>query len=239
MPRLFRPVTGVMRRARFQSLIMVLALAALPLSADTILFSTFSANNPPYSASSWLVGSDTNTEIGVGFTNPFSSPYTLSQIQVADDFYSASNDGGMYDNLNVGLWQSSSDLNSATELESWSVSVSPPLTAEILTLDSTLMPVINPTDFYFITESVTSDPTPPTAEYGWQQNNLSPVQDGYYALLGTGSWVSEADGATPAFSVSGNLVSPSAVPEPRGYAILLAAGFAGFLLLRRRGAASA
>jgi hypothetical protein len=170
----------------------------------------------------------------VGFTDPFSSSYTLSQILVADNFSSASTDGGIYDDLNVGFWQSTTnDLNSATELETWSISTSTVGPPAIYTLTSVLNPVINPTDYYFITENITPDPTvgAATAEWGWQWNSLSPVQTGYYSNFAGGSWFAEG-GTTPVFSVSGNAVT-AGVPEPRSLA-LLAAGFVGILIVRAR-----
>jgi hypothetical protein len=101
-----------------------------------------------------------------------------------------------------------------------------------------LNPVINPSDFYFITETVTPDPTDGAtqAEWGFQVNNLTPLQTGFYSEFAGGAWFAvTGDGATtPVFSVSGD-----SVPEPRSSAALLAAGLAGMLVLRRSRNASA
>ena len=79
------------------------------------------------------------------------------------------------------------------------------------------------------------------ATWGWQQNNESPTaQTGYFSEFAGGSWFAET-GTTPAFTVSGTPYVPPApgVPEPRSYALLLAAAFMGILILRRRRNAAA
>jgi hypothetical protein len=213
-----------------------LLLSALPLGASTLLASNFGPGET-YAISTgdaWATGDGGDSGNAVGFTDPNSSYYTLSQIVVADNFFTPSADGGIYNDLNVGLWQSSTDnLNGATELETWAVTTGTLQTAMLFPLTSVLNPVIDPTQFYFITENVTPDPTPGanTATWGWQQNSLTPAQMGYFSNFNGGGWFVET-GTTPVFSVSGDLVT-SGVPEPRSSA-LLAAGFAALLILRAR-----
>jgi hypothetical protein len=231
----------------FVSLLAVLALAALPLSASTLV------SNFPYqtdTGDAWETGGSGESGNAVGFT--VSSSYSLTQLQVADNFFTASTDGGIYNNLNVGIWQSTTDnLNSATELESWVItpSLPPSQTAELFTLTPgtsttpAITPVMNDSDFYFITETVIPDPSAGAtqATWGWQQNNESPTaQTGYFSEFAGGSWFAET-GTTPAFTVSGTPYVPPApgVPEPRSYALLLAAAFMGILILRRRRNAAA
>jgi hypothetical protein len=214
-----------------------LVLAALPLSGGTLLVSNFGPGNTfdPSTGDSWATGGGNESGNAVGFVDPTSSTYNLTQIQVADNFFIPSTDGGMFDNLNVGIWQNTTnDLNGATELESWSLTTSTLQTAQLFTLTSLLNPAINPADFYFITETVTPDPSAGAtqAEWGWQWNNLNPIATGYYSEFAGGSWFPEM-GPTPVFSVSGNL-SPSTVPEPQSYVALLALGLVGMLILRHR-----
>jgi hypothetical protein len=245
-------------RARFQSLLGILALAALPLSADTILVSTLSTANPPFDSAtgdSWAVGTSGNTELAVGFQDLSSLSYLLTQIQVADNF-SVSDPNSIttpaLNNLIVGLWQSTTDdPNNATELQSWNITA-PSATGnpgQLYTLNSAVPTVINPTDFYFITENVTPDGAN-TAEWGWQENNLTPMQIGlYFGTFGTpGSFgfantpctnpgpctaANDPDASgTPAYSVSGTAIT--ATPEPRSYAAILGAGLLGLLFLKNR-----
>jgi len=242
------------RSARFRSLLGILALAAMPLSADTIA-STLSTAIPPFdpgTGDSWAVGLSNNIELAVGFQDPSASlSYLLTQIQVADGFALSDPNSSTNPALNdliVGLWQSTtSDPDSATEIQSWDITA-PGSTGnpQLYTLTSAVPTVINPTGFYFITESVTFDGAN-TAEWGWQENNLTPMQIGYYT--GTPASLSFANNpctepgpctaandpdasGTPAFSVSGTAVT--ATPEPRSYAVLLGAGLLSLLILKNR-----
>jgi hypothetical protein len=136
-------------------------------------------------------------------------------------------------------------LNSATELESWVItpSLPPSQTAVLYTLTPgtsttpTITPTIAPGENYFITETLEEDGAN-TAVWGWQQNNLSPTPEtGYYSEFAGNPWFAET-GTTPAFTVSGDLIVASAVPEPRSYAALLGAALVGILIMRRRNAAA-
>jgi hypothetical protein len=227
--------------ARSFGIVTILALAGLPLCADT-LYSTFSSSNPSYdpnTGDAWADGGTTNTSLGVGFQSPFSTPYLLSQIQVADGFsVSDPNSTGnpALNNLNVAIWQNTTNnINTATLLQSWAITA-PGSTGQpqIYTLNSAVSTIINPADFYFITETVTVDGTN-TAEWGWQENNLTPFQIGYYSgFNGTpGSFTFENNpctnspcnaandpgaSGTPAVSITGTAISSA--PEPDTAAIL-------------------
>jgi hypothetical protein len=240
--------------ARFSRLAVILLLAGLRMSAATIFASTFSALNPSYDPSSgdaWAVGSSGQTELAVGFQNSFAGLYMLGQIQIADNFSIADPNASTnpaLNNLNVGIWQSATnDINSAVEVQSWTIvapgSAGSP--AQIFTLNSAFATVIDPANFYFITESVTPDGAN-TAEWGWQENNLTPFQIGYFGgtFGAPGSWslqntpcantpcsaaTDPAASGTPAFSASGNQVT---TPEPNTIA-MLGAAFVGLLLRKR------
>lgn len=238
--------------AKFGSILVVFALAALPLSAD-IIAGNFGPGNTfdnTSTADSWTTGGDGNSANAVGFVNPYATAFTLTQIQVADNFFEGSTDGGIYDALNVSLWESPTDLNDAgaSELESWSVSTADFATPEIFTLtpgSSTtpgFIPDIDAGVNYFITETVLPDPGGDEAVWGWQWNSLTPLQTGFYSEF-SGNWFPETAtvaqngfpaAITPVFSVSGDPILVSPAPEPRSYAALLAAGFLGLLLVSKR-----
>jgi hypothetical protein len=237
MFEIIRRLRAFGNRARLAPGLVVLAVAAFPLTADTLLTSNF-----PYTTGTgdaWATGGSGESGNAVGFTDPSgTSSYSLTQIQVADNFSSQDPNGGAFNDLIVGLWVSSTDLNSATELESWIVTTNAMGTPELFTLTPgtsttpTVTPTIAPGENYFITETVPEDGAN-TAEWGWQWNNLATQELGYFSEFAGGSWFAET-GPTPAFTVSGNLIPPSTVPEPRSYAALLGAAFAGILILRRR-----
>lgn len=241
--------------ALFGSLAAILVVGSLPASADTVLASTLSTQTPPFdpnTGDAWAVGASGNTEIAVGFQDPSNSvSYLLTQIQVADNFSVSdpnSSTNPALNDLMVGLWQSTTNNpNTATELQSWSIAPPGAGPGQLFTLNSAFPTIINPADFYFITENVTPDGAN-TAEWGWQENNLTPMQIGYYSgTFGTpGSFnyqntpcsmdpctaANDPDASgTPAYSVSGTSVT---TPEPRSYAVLLGAALVGLLVMRRR-----
>jgi len=239
-------------------LIAILAIAALPVRADTVLASTLSTSVPPFdpaTGDSWQVGLSSNTELAVGFQDPSASlSYLLSQIQVADNFSVSDPNSGTnpaLNNLIVGLWQgTTNDPNTATELQSWNITA-PGATGnpgQLYTLPSASPTTIKPGDFYFITENVTPDGAN-TSEWGWQENNLTPFQIGlYFGTFGTPGSFSFADNpcadpatctaitdpnasGTPSYSVSGNAVT---TPEPRNAPLFGGAILILLILSRRR-----
>jgi hypothetical protein len=236
MSEITQPIFRAEQPARCRSLLVLLALAALPMSADTVLVTNFGPGDS-YDTSSgdaWATGGSGESGNAVEFQNPFSSSYLLTSIQVADGFSSADPDGAAFNDLNVGIWQSTTDnLNDATELQSWSVAApSAGSPSQVYSLTSASPTIINPSDYYFITETLTPDGSN-TAEWGWNVNNLTPTETGYLSEFAGGRWFSET-GDTPVFSVSGTVIPPSGVPEPRSYAAILGAGLLGLLVLRRR-----
>lgn len=244
MFEIIRRVVALGDRARLAPCLVVLAVAALPLSADTLLTSNF-----PYTTDTgeaWGTGGTGDSGNAVIFTDPSgTSSYDLTQIQVADNFFTPDPNGGAFNDLLVGLWSSPTDLNdpAATELESWVVTTTVLQTPELFTLTPgtsttpAVTPIIAPGENYFITETVPDDGTN-TAGWGWQQNNLPTPETGYFSEFSGGAWYAET-GTTPAFTVSGDLIVPSGVPEPRSYAILLGVAFAGILIVKRRRNAAA
>jgi hypothetical protein len=241
---------------RLGTLVAMLALGAMHLSADTIA-STLSTQSPPFETSTgnaWQVGLASNTELAVEFQDPFAGSYLLTQLQVADNFSVSDPNSSSIPALNdliVTLWVSTiDDPNTATALQSWNIAA-PSETGQpgqLYTVSSATPTIITPGDYYFITENVTPDGSN-TAEWGWQENNLVPMQTGlYFGTYGTPDSFNYADNpctvspctadndpdatGTPAYSVSGNLIT---TPEPGNSALILGVALAGILILNRRG----
>lgn len=233
----------------------VLALfAAMPVHASVVFAGNYSSQNPPFdpaTGDAWSVGSSNNTEIAVEFQDSSPIAYLLTQIEVGGNFSSSDPDSATNPSLNdliVGLWVSSTnDPNTATELESWSVppaggAGNPGITYTVAPTGAVL---INPGEYYFVTENLTPDGAN-TAEWGWAENNLGPPMEigywaGYYGTSGSWTYLNNActntpctaandtsASGTPAFSVSGN-----PVPEPASW-MLLTAGLIFLLVQGRR-----
>ncbi len=246
---------------RFTSMICFPALAAMlvaaaPLSASSIVAGDLSSGTPsfdPATGDAWAVGTSSNIELALGFQNPSASQaYLLSQIQVADNFSVSDPNSSSNPSLNsliVGFWQNTvNNPNTATELQTWSIAApgSTGNPGQLYTLNSAIPTTILPNDFYFITQNVTPDGAN-TAEWGWDINNLTPLQIGlYFGTFGTPGSLTYANTGctnpgpcnvandpnadeTPAYSVTG-----SPVPEP-GVDVLTLTGISlGLLMLRRR-----
>jgi hypothetical protein len=235
----------------------LLPLCVLPAGATTLLASTFSTQVPPYetdTGNAWAVGGSGLTAIAVGFQDPsLTTSYSLSQVQVAGNFSIAdpnASSNPSLNNLNVGLWQSATDdPNAAVLLQSWSIAP-PGATGNpgtTFTLNSTKPTTISPGLFYFLIESTTNDGAN-TAEWGWQENNLTQMQIGYFAgTNGTpGSFglannpctvdpctaTNDPDASgTPAYLVTGDAVT--ATPEPASWGLFVSA--CAFAAIIRRG----
>jgi hypothetical protein len=235
-----------------------LTLSALPAGAATLVDGNFSTQTPPYetdTGNAWSVGGPGLTEIAVGFQDPSATTsYLLNQIQVADNFSisdpNASGNASLND-LTVGLWQAATnDPNAATLLQSWTIAPpgAPGAPGTAFTLNSATPTSIGPGLFYFITETTANDGAN-TAEWGWQENNLTPMQIGYFSgTNGTpGSYDFQNNGCTvdpctatndpnasgtPAFVVTGDAIVNT--PEPATWGLLAAAGAFAALVGRKR-----
>jgi hypothetical protein len=98
------------------------------------------------------------------------SPYELTQVRVADNFFSAATTAAN-NTLTVGIWQNTTnDLNGATLLETFTFTTAIIAAPTIFTATSVLNPLILPGDFYFISETVPIDPVT-SAVWGWQWND--------------------------------------------------------------------
>jgi hypothetical protein len=163
----------------------------------------------------WATGGPGNSENAVSFVVPTGQDYILDQILVADNWFSGSS------SLNVGIY-SGSDPNTASLLESFDIptSATPQFASTLFTLTSVLRPTLISGNSYVIEETIgdCAGMASCGTTWGWQFNDLTPQQTGYFSEFPGGSWFTET-GVTPAFEVTG-----SAVPEPRFTLLLAAAG---------------
>ena len=213
---------GVWKTSIFMAL-----LSMVPVSASTILVSTFGEPGDTYQTSTgtaWAVGGTGNTGRAVGFT--VSAVYDLSQIRVADNFFAAANDA-MNNTLTVSIWQSTiNDLNGATLLEAFPLNTAILATPTIFTINSVLHPLLVPGAFYFISETVPIDAVL-SAVWGWQWNDQGIL--GFLRENGGGPWgpSTATTPTTPAFDITG-----VATPEPATSALV--GGCLLILILRSR-----
>jgi hypothetical protein len=203
---------------------MVLLTMAHRAGAETLLAGNLGPGNSFQTGTinSWANGGTVDSSNAVSFTNTTGQTYTLSSILFADNWFAGTN------TLNIGFLEGS-DLNSATLLESFTVSASAMFDQDLYTVTSVSDPLILPGETYFLTQSVPNVLGDTT--WGWQWNNTG--QTGFYSEFGSAGWITQTD-VTPAFAVYGSLVTPSAVPEPSSL-LLIGTGLAGVATqLRRR-----
>ena len=201
----------------------MLLLLAGPAHASTILFSNFGPGNTfqTSTATSWADGSAADSSNAVSLVNSSPSAFRLDDFRFADNWFAGTN------MLLVGFWGGSTDLNTATLLESFTFTAAALQAPQIFTAISLLHPLIEPGGTYFITQSV---PGAPATTWGWQWNNQG--QTGFFAKFDGGAWFAEGV-ETPVFDVSGTLVTPASVPEPATLA-LVGCGLALVAYQRRR-----
>jgi hypothetical protein len=163
----------------------------------TTLFSNFGPGDSYQSSTgtAWAMGNNEDASNAVSFVYSGATPVELGQFRFAANWFSGTNI------VNVGFWGGSTDLNSATLLESFTFSANAFRVPQIFRAVSSVRPVLLPGNTYFITLSV---PDAPGTVWGWQWNNQS--QNGFLARFGTGSWFAESV-VTPVFDVSGPLAA--------------------------------
>jgi len=144
----------------------------------------------------WAIGGPGNASAAVSYVNATATFVRLERFRFAANWFSGTSI------LNVGLWVGSSDLNSATLLESFVFTTTATQSPRTFTAFSDTRPLISPGETIFITLSV---PGAPGTIWGWHWNNQG--QTGYLARFGTDHWF-VAPGQTPAFEILGTQVSP-------------------------------
>jgi hypothetical protein len=165
-------------------------------------------------SNSWATGDGGNSGNAVAFMVPAMSNYRLDQILVADNWFGGSS------SLDVGLYMGS-DPNTAILIESFSIptSATSQFASTLFTLPSLLQPVLLAGNTYFIEETIPDCGTSSSCAttWGWQWNDLTPPQTGFYSEFGGASWFLETD-VTPAYAVNA-----TAVPEPASLLLLTVA----------------
>lgn len=187
------------------ALIVATALSAASAQADFIAgnfgpgdsYQTGTGNSwgtgyPSYPASSEYASN------AVAFTNSTSTTYALDQFRFAANYFAGDN------TLLVDFYGGSSDLNSASLLESFTFTAPTQFDDYIYTATSIVHPLLLPGETYFI---VLSTPQTVGTIWGWQWNDQG--QNGFLTRFDSNPWFEQTDTAV-VFDVSGSVP----VPEP-------------------------
>jgi hypothetical protein len=169
------------------------APGAWSFTVATVLVSNFGPGGTYQNGTGtgWATGDGDNSSNAVSWLNSSGKPFQLDRFRFAANWFNGEN------TLSVGFWGGSTDLNSATLLESFTFSATAFRTPQIFTAVSNAHPSITPGGTYFITLSV---PGTPETLWGWQWNDRG--QNGYLARFGGNAWFTEPF-ATPVFEVLG------------------------------------
>lgn len=203
---------------------LVLTTLTHTAKADTLLAGNLGPGNSYQTGTgnSWANGGTGDSSNAVSFTNTTGQAFTLTSIQFADNWFEGN------DTLNIEFLEGS-DLNSATLLESFSVSAGTMFDQDLYTVTSVTNPLILPGETYYIAQSVPDSLGDTT--WGWQYNNTG--ETGYFSQTGSDPWFAET-GDTPAFAVYASpAVSTPTIPEPSSF-LLLGTGLAAVTHLRRK-----
>lgn len=147
-----------------------------------------------------LPASSDYAQNAIEFTNSTGTTYVLDQFRFAANYYDGEN------SITASFYGGSSDLNSATLLESFTFSAPTQFDSYIFTAVSSLHPVIQAGETYFIALSVLRDPAVGTL-WGWQWNDQN-QQGNWWTKSDDFPWFTQSS-VTPVFDVSA-----TAVPEP-------------------------
>lgn len=214
--------------------LVILALAALgaaPSFGAVVLFSDFGPPGNPYNAGGWVVRN--NQEVALGFSVNAALPLLEIDVPV---FFSSPQPSVLPSQPLlvelVGPYPTNQQTPAApfNVIESWTINASgPPVTTTVHHLSSTLQPVLDPLQRYFVKMSSVGLSEP--FQWAWNINNQG--VNGF-ALTNSGTWVSSSLSA-PAMEVLGvsGGQSTAPVPEP-GTVGLIAAGLLGGMVFRHR-----
>ncbi len=198
----------------------ILLLFAATAFADTI-YNNFGPGNSYQNSTgtAWAVGGSGESGNAVSFVVPMtaSGEYQLTEVQFAANWSFGTN------LLTVGLFGPSNDINTASLLETWTVSANAQSTPQLFDVAG------NATLLSGQTYYIEMEGNDPNTEWGWQWNDQ--MQNGYYSEFAGGQWFLES-GVTPVLEISANPVQTT-TPEP-GTFMLLASGILGTAEVVRR-----
>jgi len=202
-----------------------LLLAATSANASTMLVSNFGPGNI-YNANTadfWVTPSNPVVGDPIGFVDPSNSYYNLVQVQVGADLVTGATKNGVYNEVNVGFWESpTNNLNDAVQVQSWNFVT--PSQSSLYTLTSNGDIVIKPGQYYFLTGNVLPSPIPATAQALWAYQWGTPETVTQTEAPGQSGYI-------PIFAIS------VAADDPEPQTVLLAAAGLALVALaaKRRG----
>ena len=200
--------------SRLLSLLLgsVIALAALPASAQTVVFSNLGSGGS-YSTTTGVGVGDVFQNQSVGYRFTASDSGTLNSIELALERVGATG------NLTLGLYTEGSSAP-ATLLQSWTIDYA--YKSSLTYVPSFAPTTLNAGDSYYLCAAV---PTGLPA-WEWYNNNTSAAGQRVVSMNG-GAWVNEGTRPQGAFRVT-------VVPEPSTYAAFFGVAALGLVVWRRR-----
>jgi len=199
--------------SRLLSLLLgsVIALAALPAAAQTVVFTNLDPVGGHTATAVWIGDDVSNQSVGYRFTASGSG--TLSSIELALQR------GGATGFLSLGLYTEGSNAP-ATLLQSWTLADA--VGSSLTDVPSFMPTTLNAGDSYYLCAAVQTG----LPAWMWYNNSNSATGQRVVSMNG-GAWVNEGSQPQGAFRVT-------VVPEPSTYAALCGAAALGLVVWRRR-----
>jgi hypothetical protein len=200
------------------TLTFALSMLVTGVRADTVVYNTLGPASPD---DGWISGSGL-------FGIPFSPSTTVNLTSLTGQWYDAT------EPLSVSLWSSDAGGQPATELESWTTTISDEVAN--YTLVSTTNPLLTAGQTYWVEAQAPVDPTNGFSFLFWGIDVDTPTGGVYIGDSPTDWSAAFPDDGAAALEVQGTV--PSVAPTPESSSVLLlASGLLAFGMLywRRRG----